>query len=204
MVGFRCGDPRGSGGGVPSILGPPQMREEFRAVVEKMIDLLRELQAYHRELFIASQLYWRPGKKLVPVAERALREAAGAGYPDAMCALGSRLLDGRGLTVDPAEGERWLRRAADAGDPDAMRALGSRLLDGRGLTVDPAEGERWLRRAADAGDPHAMGELGSRLLDGRGLTVDPAEGERWLRRAADAGDPDAMRALSSASWTGVG
>ena len=60
--------------------------------------------------------------------------------------LGSRLLDGHGLTVDPAEGERWLRRAADAGDPDAMRTLGSRLLDGHGLTVDPAEGEHGSAR----------------------------------------------------------
>jgi TPR repeat protein len=195
--------PVGAAGAFLRNWGAPKRDEKFRAVAEKMIDLLRGAER-HRELLIASHLYWRPGKKLVPIAEKALREAAGAAYPSAMRALGSRLLDGRGLAVDATEGERLLRRAADADDPDAMSELGSRLLDGDRLAMNTREGEDWLRKAADSGDADAMSELGSRLLDGRGLAVNAAEGERWLQRAIGAGDPVAMSELGTRLLDGRG
>jgi TPR repeat protein len=121
-----------------------------------------------------------------------------------MRALGHRLLDGKGLPQDLAEGEQWLRKAAAAGDAVAMGILGVRLLDGSGLAANSAEGEEWLRRAAAAGFEDAMRALGLRLLDGKKLPQNPAEGEEWLRKAAAAGDEDAMRALGQRLLDGVG
>lgn len=77
-----------------------------------------------------------------------------------MGALGSRLLDGRGVSPNTEEGERWLRKAAEAGEGQAMRVLGSRLLDGRGVSPNAEEGEQWLRKAAEAGDSSARLNLG--------------------------------------------
>ena len=56
--------------------------------------------------------------------------------------LGSRLLDGRGVSRDVEQGEQWLRKAAEAGDPSARLRLGY-LVYGRSLGLaEPLEAHR--------------------------------------------------------------
>jgi hypothetical protein len=104
-----------------------------------------------------------------------------------MGTLGQRLLDGRGLPSDAAEGERWLRRAAEAGLTIAMGTLGQRLLDGRGLLADATSGIVWLTKAAEAGHVPAMITLGEVLTCGApDVPRDAAAGAMWLSKAASA------------------
>ncbi len=117
---------------------------------------------------------------LLSFAETCLRAAADLGDVRAMGALGSRLLDGEGMSKDSEKGANWLQQAAIRDDPRSMVVLGIRLLDGNGLPKNVVEGEAWLRKAADMGDRDARGTLAVRLLDGHALKKNTAEGERLL------------------------
>jgi TPR repeat protein len=102
--------------------------------------------------------------------ERWLRKAAEAGDNVAMRALGTRLLDGKGMTADSVEGERWLRKAAETGDLEAQTELGERLILGSKLAIDTNSGLDWLRKATDKHYGRAMIMLGTFFLRGtRGI-----------------------------------
>lgn len=132
---------------------------------------------------------------LVPSAEQCLRAAAELDDARAMLALGSRLVDGAGLTQDAVQGAKWLGRAAENNDISAMCDLGNRLLDGDGLPQDCRQGEAWLRRAAQTDNSGAILMLGMRLLQGSGVAQNVEEGEQLIRRLADEGDRVAINLL---------
>ena len=115
-----------------------------------------------------------------PVAERALRKAAGAGDKVATAILGPLLL----TWGEPDEAEIWCRKGAEIGDSDAMVLLGMLLAERR----ESDEAEVWWRKAAQSGHAKAMLELGV-LLDGR---QESGEAEFWWRKAAQAGNRDAL------------
>jgi serine/threonine-protein kinase len=148
-------------------------------------------------------------------------KAAQAGDPEAMLRLGLRLIDGRGVTADPAEAKRWLERAgqagviaalphlgrlcsdpaealghytlaAEAGDPEGMTRLGVALLRGAGTERDLEGAAGWLAKAAALGHAEAQGAWGTLLLRGQGTAPDPASGVEWLQKGAEGGDAHAL------------
>ena len=125
---------------------------------------------------------------LSEVTVECLRSAAELDHAPAEFLLGSRLLDGWGVSVDATEGERRLRRAVEAEDPNATAALGFRLIDGRGLEKSGAEGESLVMKAIELGCTEAANRLGYRKFVGLGMDADPQEGWRLLLAAAEKDD----------------
>jgi hypothetical protein len=117
----------------------------------------------------------------------ALREAAGAGRPDAMMALADRLLVGRDAPFAPDEALGLIRRGAELNDPHALVRLAT--LTGAGAWTPQSWPDAFdlLVRAAEAGSLSARRQL---LI----LSDDEALAAR-VEAAPDA-DPKAWRALA--------
>jgi hypothetical protein len=152
--------------------------------------------------------------------EEVLRRAAehwGPGFEAAPgTILGERLLFGRGLPANPAEGKRLLTEVIEAygrSGPfsflckyawEPLAAFGARLLVGDGMEADPDEGLRLLESAVAAESDEAMILLGTALLDGRGLERDEARGRELLQRAVDARSLEAAEELARRLRIGEG
>jgi TPR repeat protein len=144
-------------------------------------------------------------------AEQLARQAADAGYPEALESLagtqrggdqfGAMLLleesmelrspDGRQIMFearDPAAAGQLARQAIDAGDTWALRMVAF----GRELDGDHEGAEDLARRGADAGDGRALVKLARmRQIDGN-----QQEAVRLCQLAADAGSPAALVILA--------
>lgn len=104
--------------------------------------------------------------------------AAEAGHPRAMCILGARLYEGRGLPKDHGRAEHWFRKAAEGGDEPAMLNLGVELLNGTYVSRNHEEGKEWLLKVAHADRElasSAISQLIERHASGRGLPKDPQQ-----------------------------
>jgi TPR repeat protein len=119
--------------------------------------------------------------------EEWLYKAMRAGDIQSKTILGQRLLDGKNVPKNVAEGERLLREAAGE-DARAKGILATRLLEGDGLQQNLAEGEQLLRELVDAGNQLATLRLAAHLLSGRGLQQDVIEGVSLLRQLVDEGN----------------
>jgi hypothetical protein len=95
------------------------------------------------------------GPELPEEADRAYREAAEAGSPEAMYRLGLRLEQGRRTRRDPVAAASWLRKAAEAGVPEASEAVAASV-----EASDPGAAREWRERAARQGS--AFPEAGGR------------------------------------------
>src|SRR6202453_3737965 len=98
--------------------------------------------------------------------------AALEGLPQAQVCYGRMLLEGTGVTKDPAQALKWFRRATLNQDPDAINMVGRRLDNGWGPAEEAAAAAQHFQRAADLGNAWAQYNLGHVYLDGRGLTRD--------------------------------
>jgi TPR repeat protein len=114
--------------------------------------------------------------------ERALRNAAEGGDPQAMYDLATQL---RRTGSPQALG--WLQRAAEAGHVEAMNSMGL-MCSGEGKVE---EAEAWFRRAAEHDHLEAVHNVAQVLLQRQ----DP-EALSWFRRAAELGHPRAMYNLA--------
>ena len=132
------------------------------------------------------------------------RKAAEAGYALAMCSLGDKLIEGRGIQKIVGEGYWWYRNAskadpgvilqkAEEGSPVAMHYLGERLLEeGR---VEQAVS--WFQRAGEKGVVRAMNRLGEIFREGRDpVSQDVSQSVFWYERAAEEGDREAVIKLA--------
>ena len=117
---------------------------------------------------------------------------------------GLALLEGRGVTKNPVEGESWLRRAANAGDREAAALVGDIYARGGDLPPNYAEAAIWYNRAAESGHAAAARALGLLFLTGAGVHRDPEEAGRWFRRAAEGGDKQAQADLANLLLSGNG
>ncbi len=134
-----------------------------------------------------------------------LRQAATTGHPDAMLALGQRLLSASRLGETLyAEGEHWLERAAEAGHPLAALALGDlhsqRLIDPESLT----RAADCYEKAAAFGVPQAIDHLGDCFLLGWGRSEDPAQALACYERTALLGYPVGYGHLAFCLEHGIG
>ncbi|MHB2166848.1 SEL1-like repeat protein [Alsobacter sp. R-9] len=133
-----------------------------------------------------------------------LQKAASAGNPAAAYEVGMRMIDGRGLPKDPAQGARWLEKAASAGLAPAEYRLGSLYEKGTGVPVDLAKAREWYARAAGKGNAKAMHNLGVLIADGGGDKPDYASAVAWFRRAAELGVRDSQYNLAILAARGLG
>jgi TPR repeat protein len=130
------------------------------------------------------------------------RIAAGSGHRSAQWRYGIALLTGRGVEMDPFNGESWLRRSALAGEPGAAAMVGDLYVRHGDLPPNYAEASIWLRLAAEAGHVGAAKMLGHLLLEGAGVAPDPEEAARWLRLALAGGETEAGNDLARLALAG--
>ncbi|HSH49701.1 MAG TPA: SEL1-like repeat protein [Halomonas sp.] len=128
----------------------------------------------------------------------ALEEAATAGHPGAMEALGRRYLSGDGVAANATQARHWLEQAAAAGRDSAAWQLGRAYLSGEGLPRDMAAGQRYLIPLAEQGDITAARTLGRAYLEGATQFRNPALAERYLQQAIERGDLYALWSLGQA------
>ena len=129
-------------------------------------------------------------------AAAALHAAAQAGVAPAQLHYGQCLLDGRGVTANPAEALRWFHAAARAGEVAAINMVGRCLEQGWGTPADPAHAAPWYRAAAERGHDWGMYNLATLLTLGEGgVPRDKAEAFFWLRQAADLGHAKSINLL---------
>ena len=138
------------------------------------------------------------------VAMQLLGNAAEAGLPAALYALGVINEGGLGATRNEAAAAEFYRRAAEKGHRSGQARWGKALMHGIGVEANPSDGETWLRRAALAGDPEAAAALGDLHASARSLPPNHAEAASWFRRAAEAGHKGAARSLGLLYFAGAG
>lgn len=134
-----------------------------------------------------------------------LHEAAEGGQPEAMLALGQKLLaESRHGESASEDGERWLERARKAGHPWAALALGDlhsqRLLDPESLS----RAAQAYEEAASFGVPQAIDRLGDCFLIGWGKPEDPAQALACYERTALLGYPVGFGHLAFCLEHGIG
>ncbi len=135
----------------------------------------------------------------------ALKAAADAGDPIAAFELGTRYLEGRGVTVSATEAAKWYQRAADAGVVPAQYRLGSLYEKGTGVLRDFERARRLYERSGEAGNAKAMHNLAVMYAQGQ-ITQRPdyRMAATWFRRAAEHGVADSQYNLGILYARGLG
>jgi len=127
-----------------------------------------------------------------------ISDAAAAGHPDAMGAMGYFYASSVEVQQDLAKAMEWFRRGAEAGSAKAQFNYGTALLQGRGGETDAAAGVEWIMKAAAAGLPEAQSRVGFAYLhdgDLPGIARDTTKAHQMFASAANAGVVDAQNAL---------
>lgn len=131
-------------------------------------------------------------------------EAAAAGLPNAMFALGRAHDKGLGVARDLVEAARWYEMAADAGHAGAMAALGTMYEFGEGAAANLASALRLYRLSADANDASGLTSLAYLYATGKGVARNPREARRLYGLAADRDHPRALYNLALMEIKGEG
>jgi TPR repeat protein len=126
-----------------------------------------------------------------------ISEAAEAGNPDAMGAMGYFYASSVEVQQDLSKAAEWFRRGAEAGSVKAQFNYGTALLKGSGVKTNEAAGVDWIKKAAAAGLPEAQSRMGFGYLHGDlpGIGVDRTAAREMLLPAAEAGIAEAQNAL---------
>jgi TPR repeat protein len=139
------------------------------------------------------------GRPQDPANARTLyARAAGMGWVQAKCALGTMLVTGRGGARDAARGVALCKEAAEAGNANAQTDYGGYLLIGEGVPRDVGAARSWLTAAAKQNQPNAAFLLAQIHWNGDGTPVDVREAERWWRVAYAGGRKDAAAPVARA------
>jgi localization factor PodJL len=146
-----------------------------------------------------------PGAATLPttLGSPGLREAAAGGDPRAALEVAVALLDGVGVTRDPAAAVPWLNLAADAGLAPAEFRLGTLYERGIGVARSRDTAKAWYDRAAGRGHVKAMHNLAVLLAEaGEGRDIARAVG--WFEKAARHGLVDSQFNLAVLYVRGLG
>ena len=130
--------------------------------------------------------------------------AALEGLPQAQVCYGRMLLEGTGVTKDPAHALKWLRRATLNQDPDAINMVGRCLDNGWGTAEDAAAAAQHFQRAADLGHAWAQYNVGHMYLDGRGVMRDRTLAYLYYLKAAEQQHERAMNLVGRCCEEGWG
>jgi localization factor PodJL len=145
---------------------------------------------------------------LLPLADaigsRELREAAGAGDPNAAVEIAARYAEGRLVPRDLGKAAQWHELAAERGVAVAQYRLASLYERGQGVAKDPPVAADWYRRAAEQGNTGAMHNLAVMMSAGVDGAPGYAEAVEWFRAAADRGVEDSQYNLGVVYARGLG
>jgi TPR repeat protein len=131
--------------------------------------------------------------------------AAAAGHVDAMGALATCLVVGRGLRKDDVAGVKWAKQSVDGGSAFGSAAYGICRLHGLGGVIKEEKAAVvLLRKAADAGIPTAMNSLGYCYETGTGVQRDAKTAFQLYTRSGEAGHAMAMSNAGICYRNGIG
>jgi len=131
-----------------------------------------------------------------------LREIAMKGNVAAQMELGTRYIEGKGVSADPSEAFRWFRMAADNGETEAENQVGLMYAEGNGVVKDKTQAMNWFQAAADKGLAKAQFNLGFMYQSSIPLIVDHsslqeaqhayANAKAWYQKAINQGHQEAV------------
>lgn len=130
--------------------------------------------------------------------------AALEGLPQAQVCYGRMLLEGTGVTKDPAQALKWFRRAALKHDADAINMVGRCLDNGWGTAEDAAGAAQHFQHAADLGNAWAQYNVGHMYLDGRGFARNRTRAYVYYLKAAEQRHERAMNLVGRCCEEGWG
>lgn len=128
-------------------------------------------------------------------AAATLRAAAEGGVILAQLVYGQWLLDGHGVSRDPAQAMRWFDHASRDGDPMALNMLGQCHAHGWGVARNPFMAAYWFRLSALGGLDWGMYNYATALALGQGIPQDRAAALDWFHRAAALGHAKSMNMI---------
>jgi TPR repeat protein len=133
---------------------------------------------------------------------------ASRGNAGADLELGERILQGKGVPADTAEGVRLMKMSADAGLSRAWYDLGVIYANAMGVKLNMKKAIDYFHKGASAGNADCQCSLGLMYQAGEripgGVKADPAEARRWYRLAADQGHEEAIMHLGQLLLWGQG
>jgi len=137
-------------------------------------------------------------------AAQAILGAATANVLEAQALLAQILLDGLGITRDPALALRWFEIAARRGHTMARNMLGRCHEHGWGCLANPVVAAQHYRIAAQSGLDWGLYNYANLLGTGRGVVQDQALALACYRRAAVMGHAKSMNLLGRYLELGLG
>lgn len=128
-----------------------------------------------------------------------LKTKAELGQPEAMEAVGKKLLIGKGVTQDFVQALQWLQEAAEKNQPLSMALLGSMYAFGYGTAPEDDQAKYWLSLSIEKGGDDLLASLkhearchnqqaslalGLLYKNGWGVEANPHDANRWLKQVS--------------------
>ncbi len=129
-----------------------------------------------------------------------LTKAANNGSPQALTALGTMYLNGKGATKDVEKADALLQQAARQNYLPAYLALGEHAL----AQDDTTGALRWYNSAASLNDPQAYFALAQAYSQGKSAIYNPKEAFSWMMKAAEQDYSPAQKELATLYEQGIG
>lgn len=138
------------------------------------------------------------------IGPQALRDAASGGDARALFAIGTRYMEGQGVTADYAQAAQWYEQAAAQNFAPAQYRLGNFNEKGLGMPRDIGKAKDWYQLAAKQGNASAMHNLAVLYASGANGAPDNAAAVRWFTEAAELGVRDSQYNLGILAAKGLG
>ena len=116
-----------------------------------------------------------------------LKQAAGAGEPEALAKLGFLYEYGHEVKADPVQANLYYRKAAEAGHPMAQFKYAEAQAEGAFPGKNINDAMVWYRKSADGGCAQALFKLGVFYYDGLGVKKDLRQAARYFFLASRLG-----------------
>ena len=140
-----------------------------------------------------------PEKRDLKKATEAWRKAADLGDPNAMTAIGSRLLNGAPEIRNEKEGREWIKKAIEAKQYNGYLALGDFE---ENVKKDLKAALTAYEKGKDAGDLDCAVRTAEFYLNGKGVEKDADRGVNLLETAAKGGSAPAHLRLAAMGFAG--
>ncbi|MEO6567653.1 MAG: hypothetical protein ABIO94_02720 [Opitutaceae bacterium] len=136
------------------------------------------------------------GRTLRWANQDALQQAADRGEPEALFALGKKLVEEKGTASEVNRGVTFLEQSAKAGSVDAAQQLATLYTQGAKVRANGTKAFEYNLQAARGGSAQAMANTGAFLANGMGTTQNATESLAWLIVAKQHGvDPGSEKRI---------
>ena len=114
-----------------------------------------------------------------------LKKAIEMGNAEAMCELGARYEEGKGVAQDYNIAIEWFTKSVDCGNSDAMGEMGDMFYAGTGVEQDYVKAFAYYEKSADLGNPSGVLCLGICYFRGIGVEKNNKEAIKWIEKALE-------------------